>query len=889
MATAIDNTPASISTKAVQKLAQLIKSLVDSKEVNVENQMTAISEALNELNARVSGLETPDYLPDLVGNSIDTQEIPRVGGCSVILTGSGAPAVNTDFIGQVYIDTTNAKFYFAKAVGNSTNWVMPYVKASSGIPSTDLASGVQTSLGKADSALQSSNIVTSWSSTTSDSKIPSEKLVKDTVDTLNNAIASIGSYEVVSLTTGANPHPDVASPSTKVIYLTKDSSSTATDPYTEWIWIDGTPGTWEVIGETSIALPDASTSEKGIVQLEDSHTSTSTTKAATPKNVKEAYDLADSKYSLPSGGIPKTDLASGVQSSLDDADSALQPSDIVTEWSSTTSDSKVPSEKLTKDSLDAKLNISSVDDVPTKNSSNYVKSSGIYDNEQVLVQALNEIYQNIKSLEEKRDKFDNVDTNTIHTMEVPFVGTSKIISYGSGAPTSKPEFIGQLYVDITNKKFYFAKGIGNSEEWSSSYSLPTDGIPKTDLASGVQSSLDKADSAIKGVIVDYTQLTPDSDGAVTIPNASRTVVGVVQLDDSHTSTSTTTAATPNAVKEAYDLANSKYTFPTGGIPKSDLASGVQSSLDKADSAIKGVIVDYTQLTPDSDGAVTIPNASRTVVGVVQLDDSHTSTSTTTAATPNAVKEAYDLANSKYTFPTGGIPKSDLASGVQSSLDKADGSFQSADVVTGWSSTTSNSKVPSEKLVNDTFQLKQSALPIDDSDPQDVIFNIRVAGARSADAAATANTAGSLVASVNAGNQITPVYFLNGTPQGCEMYSKVISVSDIGVEGISNYDTGDTPITADYILNNASADSAGRTLNIQRLILNRAYRVMMPGGSYTGALDLCNGNGNTFNIYNGGTFRNNLVRERINGGTHGSSYTSYLIRTDTNTVWLVWGY
>ena len=800
MATAIDNTPASISTKAVQKLAQLIKSLVDSKEVNVENQMTAISEALNELNARVSGLETPDYLPDLVGNSIDTQEIPRVGGCSVILTGSGAPAVNTDFIGQVYIDTTNAKFYFAKAVGNSTNWVMPYVKASSGIPSTDLASGVQTSLGKADSALQSSNIVTSWSSTTSDSKIPSEKLVKDTVDTLNNAIASIGSYEVVSLTTGANPHPDVASPSTKVIYLTKDSSSTATDPYTEWIWIDGTPGTWEVIGETSIALPDASTSEKGIVQLEDSHTSTSTTKAATPKNVKEAYDLADSKYSLPSGGIPKTDLASGVQSSLDDADSALQPSDIVTEWSSTTSDSKVPSEKLTKDSLDAKLNISSVDDVPTKNSSNYVKSSGIYDNEQVLVQALNEIYQNIKSLEEKRDKFDNVDTNTIHTMEVPFVGTSKIISYGSGAPTSKPEFIGQLYVDITNKKFYFAKGIGNSEEWSSSYSLPTDGIPKTDLASGVQSSLDKADSAIKGVIVDYTQLTPDSDGAVTIPNASRTVVGVVQLDDSHTSTSTTTAATPNAVKEAYDLANSKYTFPTGGIPKSDLASGVQSS-----------------------------------------------------------------------------------------LDKADGSFQSADVVTGWSSTTSNSKVPSEKLVNDTFQLKQSALPIDDSDPQDVIFNIRVAGARSADAAATANTAGSLVASVNAGNQITPVYFLNGTPQGCEMYSKVISVSDIGVEGISNYDTGDTPITADYILNNASADSAGRTLNIQRLILNRAYRVMMPGGSYTGALDLCNGNGNTFNIYNGGTFRNNLVRERINGGTHGSSYTSYLIRTDTNTVWLVWGY
>lgn len=47
---------------------------------------------------------------------------------------------------------------------------------------------------------------------------------------------------------------------------------------------------WDVFGSSSV--PDGTTSVKGIVQLEDSHTSTSTTKAATPKNVKEAYDLA---------------------------------------------------------------------------------------------------------------------------------------------------------------------------------------------------------------------------------------------------------------------------------------------------------------------------------------------------------------------------------------------------------------------------------------------------------------------------------------------------------------------------------------------------------------------------------------------------------------------
>ena len=194
------------------------------------------------------------------------------------------------------------------------------------------------------------------------------------LEALEQEITSMGAFEVVSLTSGENPVPDVASPSTKVIYLTKDSSSSATDPYTEWIWIPASESPavsahWEIIGETSIDLSgyktkqtavsvtggtlkgvasfaqnengdctltlndiqDGTTSQKGVVQLEDSHTSTSTTKAATPKNVKEAYDLADSKYTLPSGGVPKTDLASGVQSSLDKADTALQPVTTATE------------------------------------------------------------------------------------------------------------------------------------------------------------------------------------------------------------------------------------------------------------------------------------------------------------------------------------------------------------------------------------------------------------------------------------------------------------------------------------------------------------------------------------------------------------------------------
>jgi hypothetical protein len=46
-----------------------------------------------------------------------------------------------------------------------------------------------------------------------------------------------------------------------------------------------------------ISIVDASTSVKGAVQLEDSFTSTSTSKAATPAAVKAAYDLANGKAS----------------------------------------------------------------------------------------------------------------------------------------------------------------------------------------------------------------------------------------------------------------------------------------------------------------------------------------------------------------------------------------------------------------------------------------------------------------------------------------------------------------------------------------------------------------------------------------------------------------
>lgn len=90
----------------------------------------------------------------------------------------------------------------------------------------------------------------------------------------------------------------------------------------------------------------------------------------------------------------------------------------------------------------------------------------------------------------------------------------------------------------------------------------------------------------------------------------------VDIVDSTSSTRTNAAATPNSVKSTYDLASGKYSKPSGGIPKSDLESGVQGSLDKADSALQGVKLAgaYSELTPDANKVVTIPNAVPTGTG-----------------------------------------------------------------------------------------------------------------------------------------------------------------------------------------------------------------------------------------------------------------------------------
>ena len=117
----------------------------------------------------------------------------------------------------------------------------------------------------------------------------------------------------------------------------------------------------------------------------------------------------------------------------------------------------------------------------------------------------------------------------------------------------------------------------------------------------------------------------------------------VSLTDSVSSTSTTTAATPNSVKTAYDLAATKgtgtVTSVTGG---NGLTGSVSTSGSLAVGAGVGITINADDVAINAQTGLTANSSGL----YVRLTDSVSSTSTTTAATPASVKSAYDLANSK---------------------------------------------------------------------------------------------------------------------------------------------------------------------------------------------------------------------------------------------------
>ena len=142
---------------------------------------------------------------------------------------------------------------------------------------------------------------------------------------------------------------------------------------------------------------------------------------------------------------------------------------------------------------------------------------------------------------------------------------AKVATSGNYNDLSNKPTIPSAVTESTVSGWGFTKNTGT-------YSKPSTGIPKTDLATAVQTSLGKADTALqsyteqyKGTItgVSANGTSVATSGVANIPAASTSAYGVTKLSSATNSSSTSLAATASAVKAAYDLANSYKGTVTG--------------------------------------------------------------------------------------------------------------------------------------------------------------------------------------------------------------------------------------------------------------------------------------------------------------------------------------
>ncbi|MGN5573427.1 phage tail protein [Enterobacter cloacae] len=137
------------------------------------------------------------------------------------------------------------------------------------------------------------------------------------------------------------------------------------------------------------------------------------------------------------------------------------------------------------------------------------------------------------------------------------------------------------------------------------------------------------------------------------PDATLTAKGFTQLSSATDSTSEVLAATPKAVKAAYDLANGKYTAA---------------------------------------------DATTARKGIVQLSSATDSVSEVLAATPKAVKIAYDLANAKYTAVDATTARKGLVQ-LSSAIDSVSEVLAATPKAVKAANDNANGRVPTERKVN----------------------------------------------------------------------------------------------------------------------------------------------------------------------------------------------
>ncbi len=423
------------------------------------------------------------------------------------------------------------------------------------------------------------------------------------------------------------------------------------------------------LAKSKYTAQDASTTQKGLVQLSSATNSTSEVLAATPKAVKAAYDLANGKYTAQDATTTQKGI---VQLSSD---------------TNSTSETLAATPKAVKAAYDL-----AAGKAPSSHTHPWNQITGVP----------------TASLTAKGITQLSSATNS----------TSEVLA-------ATPKAVKAAY-DLANGK-YTAQDATTTQKGIVQLSSDTNSTSETLAATpkAVKAAYDlAAGKAPSSHTHPWNQITG-------VPTASLTAKGITQLSSATNSTSEVLAATPKAVKAAYDLANGKYTAQDATTTQKgivQLSSDTNSTSETLAATPKAVKAAYDLAAGKAPSSHThpwnqitgVPTASLTAKGITQLSSATNSTSEVLAATPKAVKAAYDLAAGKapasHTHPWSQI------TGVPAASLTAKGTVQLSSAI----NSTSEILAATPKAVKAAYDLAAGKAPSSHTHPWNQITGVPTA-------------------------------------------------------------------------------------------------------------------------------------------------------------------
>ena len=383
-------------------------------------------------------------------------------------------------------------------------------------------------------------------------------------------------------------------------------------------------GTALTASSGSVNIPAASTSAYGVTKLSDATNSDSSVLAATPKAVKAAYDLANGKL----------DKSTADNTYLKKADKAA---------SATTADS------ATKATQDGNGNVIT---------STYLPLTGTASSSMELKPSSNNSDVVFTRDHTSTLKYDYTITNTHESLKDIATG------YNNAIITIPRHTNGELYNSyllFTGGGMYLSSR-NNSNSWNWQKIMKETDTATTSKA-GLISAADK--TKLDGIATG-AEVNVQSDWSVTDTTSDAYIKNKPTIPSAVTESTvsgwgfTKNAGTVTKVQiNGYDKSpnNSGIVDLGMGILDKVKMNGTEYSGGSTSTVDLGTVItelklNSAALAPTS-GSISIPNASTSTYGATKLSSATNSTSTSLAATPKAVKDAYDLANGKQDKLTSG--------------------------------------------------------------------------------------------------------------------------------------------------------------------------------------------------------------------------------------------